>query len=163
MKKSIIGFLFSATLLFPSFSYAQFVPFGGRDVFINPMCTCTPIPPIVLTCANPKPEPPTYVFHMFGPLWIGTTAPIGGWLAQLIAEPALVFPNYTLLPGTWAIGELIPTPPNPLTTCGMYIPFPELLALCATLPGYAPEGVVGVCAPIMPAIGIVTPFTGTDI
>lgn len=160
MKKIIFGFLFFTSIVFPSFSHAQ-VPFGGRDVFIFPNCTCTPIIPI-LTCSNPTPEPPTYIFHMFSPLWLGTAGPIGGWLAMLIGEP-LVFPNYALLPGTWAIGEVIIAPPNPLTTCGMYIPFPGLLALCASLPGYAPAGVVGVCAPIMPAIAIVTPFTGTGI
>lgn len=164
MKNAIFSSLFFIAVLFPSLSHAQFVPFGGRQSFTYPGCTCTPIVPI-LTCSNPLPEPPLYIFHGFSPLWLGTAGPIGGWLAQLIAEPALVFPNYALLPGTWAIGEVIPVIPSPVTTCGIYIPFPGLLALCATLPGYAPAGVVGVCAPIaaITAIGIVTPFTGTGI
>lgn len=164
MKNASLALLFFTAVLFPSLSHAQLVlvPFGGRDVSILAMCTCTPTLP-VLTCAEPTPEPPTYIFHLFAPLWIGTAAPIGGFLAMLIEEPGLLFPSYALRPGSWALGKLIPTPPNPLTTCGIYIPFPPLLALCASLPGYAPEGVVGVCVPTIPAIGVVTPSTGTAL
>ncbi|MEK7101564.1 MAG: hypothetical protein AAB882_00220 [Patescibacteria group bacterium] len=159
MKNAILGFLFFTSIVFPSFSHAQFVPFGGYDMEIFPECDCTPIP-ILLTCTNPAPTPPTYFFHLFAPLWIGTAVPIGGFLAQLIEEPALAFPDHVLLPGTWALGELIPVVPNPLTTCGVYISFSAAAyAACE----YYPEAPVGMCIPIIPAIGVITPFTGTGV
>ena len=134
MKNAILGFLFFTSIVFPSFSHAQFVPFGGYDMEIFPECDCTPIP-ILLTCTNPAPTPPTYFFHLFAPLWIGTAVPIGGFLAQLIEEPALAFPDHVLLPGTWALGELIPVVPNPLTTCGVYISFlQQHMRLANTIP-----------------------------
>lgn len=151
MKKILLASLVFSSLVFPSFSHAQFAPFGGLDDAILPYCTCTPEPE-VLSCANPLPTPPNYIFHVFAPLWIVGAMVGGGLLGVPIEDFAMAFPQGVLAPGMWAIGELIPTPPNPLTTCGIYI---NTIDDC-------PEGVIaGLCIPIWPATGVITPFTGT--
>lgn len=150
MKKTILGFSLFTILLFPSLSHAQFVPFGGLDDAVLPYCDCFPIPE-ELACGQPF-EPPAYIFHIFAPLWIGTAAPMGAILGVPIEEFSLTYPLGTLAPEWWALGELIPVTPDPATSCGIYINFSE----------DCPESVIGgLCIPVFPAIGIVTPFTGS--
>ena len=133
MKNAILGFLFFTSIVFPSFSHAQFVPSVVTTWKYSPNATALPFLyylPVRIQHLHPH-----LFFSPFAPLWIGTAVPIGGFLAQLIEEPALAFPDHVLLPGTWALGELIPVVPNPLTTCGVYISFlQQHMRLANTIP-----------------------------
>lgn len=156
MKKTVLGFLILFMGMTPFISHAQ-IPVGGYDRSINLgdplMCTCTPLP-IVLTCSNPLPSSPGFLFHNFFPLYVGNVGPLWGFLAQPIAAPALAFPSFTLLPGEWMKGSA--SPGNPV--CGYYVNMLQNLPLCA----YYQGTIVGLCIPMAfaTAVAIITSFTG---
>ena len=102
----------------PRLTHAQ-VPFGGLDVSDNyNLCDCSGT-----------------VYSLFEPLYLGG-APVIGSLTWY--SGSFQYPNYTLHPGAWALGYIIPGWP-----------------MCWKVYGY-------VCIPV-PAIGHITPFTGTSL
>lgn len=154
--------IFLTVLLFalPFPSHAQ-VPFGGRDFFRLPICTCTPSLPegasltgidISELACGPL-IPPTYFFDFFL-LFVGPV-PVSGLLS--IPLPGLVtFGALITGPNMWLLGFLTPVP----VPCGVFIPFCLETALLGvpTPPG------IGVCMPIMVSTGIVdTVVTGSGV
>ena len=158
MKKTSLGIFVVLLLILPSFSHAQFTPFGGLYLEPMPFCDCTPVAldgqsAYEAACVMLVALPPTFFFELFALLWIGSGVPFGGgFLAQLIAEPALAYPDFALLPNMWALGELIPDAQE--AVCGFALP-----VVCTHGYDFYPAIM---CAPItLPVYGIVTPFTGT--
>lgn len=100
-------------------SHAQSIPsFGGLEEFAVP-CTCMG---------------GALAWHFFVPLYLNSSVPIAGGLT---GPWVTGFANYSLHPGAYALGKLIPGPP-----CMIGVP-PYCYAL--------------------PHAGTISPFTGTSL
>jgi hypothetical protein len=112
----ILAFLFGATT---HFSYAQLTAFGGLEIFALP-CTC---------------EAGLVAWHFFTPLFLNSQIPLAG---ALTGPWVTAYPNFTLNPGSYALGTYAP---------GAGVCLIGIEPFCYTLPNY----------------GYILPMTGTSL